>query len=585
MIHESAANQIPEPTGPLPSESNRSFGFRDLFKFLYNANPFYLISACLILYAQTIIFDTGNIWMETAIPLGIIAAYTVLLTATAVFIVRRGSVWDDARSILLIILALLMTLSVSIDGKTLDSPWIGAAWLGGGLCFSVVIAESLRRWLRMSLPLRFRAVFYPMIGIFFVYPFVMAQLVNGPSGSRLPTIRGILLFPVVCGLALLPLIAVIRRGPSYLADNGTPWKWPLFPWSIFGLLTIGAACRTYLLSLSFYGGRGFGPFSHMETGFHFYMLIPLALAAMVLLLEFSLERGRRRLVLLSMAAPVILFLMALPGPTKTNAELYYTFLAAVVGPNGSPMLIALAGGLLFYSYAWWRSVEHSEIILCGLLLLSVVIDVPSRWLSDSPVPTWIPGVAALVILTWIAIRRNSTAGWMALVLGVLLVVGTTFRPSYFTAWHCAIPLHIVLAAAVVLSVLRNDPFAVALRYVSAVVMSLLFVTVLFFRARLVPDLPGYVPETNIAVVFSTLMWYCLRYRKKFFLWVGGFNVAVLLLFTVSHVYDVIKALGFRALSFIFWGLVCFAIAFLISAFKGNLLQAAVLKLRTRWKDG
>src|ERR1051325_4785645 len=79
---------------------NRSFRFSDLLKFFYNANPFYLISACLILYAQTVVFDTGNIWMETAIPLGLIAAYTVLLTTTAIFIVRRGAVWDDARSLL-----------------------------------------------------------------------------------------------------------------------------------------------------------------------------------------------------------------------------------------------------------------------------------------------------------------------------------------------------------------------------------------------------------------------------------------------------------------------------------------------------
>ena len=566
------------------SEEDRSFGLGDLFRFLYNANPFYLISAGLILYAQTVIFDTKNIWMETAIPLGIIAAYTVLLTATVVFIVKKGSVWDDARSILLIILSLMVTLSVSIDGKTLDSPLKGAAWLGGGLCFSIVIAESLRKWLRLSLPLRFRMVFFAMIGIFFVYPFVMAQLVKGGSDSLVPIIRGIVLFPIVCGLALLPLIPVIRRGPSYLAINGTPWRWPMFPWSIFGVLTICACCRTYLLSLSFYGGRGFGPFSHMETGFNLYLLIPLALVSMILLLEFSLERGQRRSILLSMAAPLILFLMALPGPTKTNAELYYTFLAVAVGPNGSPMLVTLAGALLFYSYAWWRSVKHSEMILCGILLLSMVIDIPSHWLTNSHIPTWIPGVAALAILAWIAVRKNSTASWMALILGTLLVVGTVFRHSYFAAWHCAIPVHIALAAAILLSVLRNDPFAVALRYLSAVTMSLLFVTMLFFRGELSLDLPNYVPEAYLAAIFSTLIWYCFRYRSRFFLMLGGFNVAILLLFAMSKGYHAIKALGFKAFSIIFWGLVCFALAFLISAFKGNLFEGTFLKLKTRWKE-
>jgi hypothetical protein len=572
-------------TPPLQeSESNRSFGFSDLFKFLYNANPFYLISACLILYAQTVIFDTGNIWMETAIPLGLIASYTVLLTATAIFIVRKGSVWDDARSILLIILSLFVVLSASIDAKTLDSPVTGAAWLGGGLCFSIVIAESLRKGLRLSLPLIFRAVFYTMIGIFFAYPFVMAQLVNDSSNSQLLTIRGIMLFPIVFGLALMPLIPVIRRGPSYLAANGTPWQWPMFPWSIFGLLTIGACCRTYLLSLSFYGGRGYGPFSHMETGFSLYMLIPLALASMILLLEFALERGGPRQIALCLVAPFLFLLMALPGPTKMNVELYHKFLAAVVGSNGSPMLIALAGMLVFYVYAWYRSVKHSETILCGVLLLSQALDVQSHWLSMSHISTWIPGVAALAILAWIAVRKNSTASWMALVLGVLLVTGTEFRDSQFTAWHGAIPVHIALAAAILLGVLRDDLFAVVLRYISAAVMTLLFATVLFFGDELARGLPKYLLATYLAVLFAVLMWYCLWYRRVWFLVLGGFNAIMLLLFTTGKAYNTIKAMGFKALNIIFWGMVCFAIAFFISALKGNLFQAAFLKLKSRWGD-
>lgn len=573
----------PSESAPRRPGLGRSFGLGDLFKFLFNANPFYLISAGLILYAQTIIFDTGDIWMETAIPLGIIAAYTVLLTATAIFIVRRGAVWDDARSILLIVVTLMMVLSVSIDSKALERPVMGAVWLGGGLAFSVAIAESLRRGLRLSWPLRLRVVFDALLAIFFIYPFVMAQLVSQFPDDRLPAMRGIMVFPVICGLALLSLIPVIPRGPLYLTNNGTPWKWPMYPWSIFGLLTVGAACRTYLLSLSFYGGRGYGPFTQMETGFNFYMLIPLAVAVMILLLEFSLERGQPHQINLSMVAPIMLFLMALPGPTKTNGELYRAFLAVAVGPHGSPMLIALAGTVIFYAYAWWRSVKHSENILCAVLLLSLVIDVPSRWLSNSPVPTWLPGGTALAVLVWNAVRKNSTASWMALIVGALLVVGIVFRPPYFTARYCALPVHIVLAAAIGLSVLRNDLFAVSLRYASASAMSVLFIVVLLFREKLTRDLPDYIPEAYLAVIFVALMWYCLRYRQKFFLLTAGFNIAMLLLSAMSNVYDAIKALGFKALSFIFWGLLCFAIAFLISAFKGNLLQATVLSLKSRWK--
>jgi hypothetical protein len=72
--------------------------------------------------------------------------------------------------------------------------------------------------------------------------------------------------------------------------------------------------------------------------------------------------------------------------------------------------------------------------------------------------------------------------------------------------------------------------------------------------------------------------------EEVFLLICGFNVAGLLFFSLSNVYDAIKSFGFKALSFRFWGLVCFAIAFLISGFKGNLFQAGVRKLKTRWKD-
>lgn len=591
MMDESAARSNSEQTGlptpyppPTPSSKlNQPFGIGDLFRLLYNANPFYLISACLILYAQTIIFETGNIWMETAIPLGIIAAYTVLLTATVIFIVRKGSVWDDARSLLLIIVSLLVVLSVSIDGKTLDSPLTGAAWLGGGMCFSIVIAESLRKWLRLSLPLGFRAVFFVMMGIFFAYPFVMAQLVKVPSGNQLPAIRGIILFPVVCGLALLPLIPVIRRGPSYLAENGTPWKWPMFPWSIFGLLIIGACCRTYLLSLSFFAGKGFGPFSQMDTGFNFYMLIPLALASLILLLEFSLQRGVPSQIGLCLAAPFLFILMAAPAPAEMNGELYHQFLAAAVGPNGSPVLMALAGMVIFYAYAWYRSVKFSEIILCGVLLMGLLMNVRVNMLSNSQIPTWIPGAVMLAILAWTAVRRNSTAMWMTLILAGLLVACLEFRDSQFTAWHGAIPAHIALAAAVLLGSLRNDPVAVVLRYISAAATTLLFVTMLFFSDKLAGGLSVYHVAAYLAVLFFVHIWYCLRYRRGWFLVMGGFNLAMLLLYVTCTTYDAIKDFGFKALGTILWGLGCFAVAFLISSFKGKLFRATFLKLKTLWK--
>ena len=60
---------------------------------------------------------------------------------------------------------------------------------------------------------------------------------------------------------------------------------------------------------------------------------------------------------------------------------------------------------------------------------------------------------------------------------------------------------------------------------------------------------------------------------------------MLLLFVTCTTYDAIKDFGFKALSPILWGLLCFAIAFLISSSIGNLFRAAILKLKTQWKAG
>ncbi|MFA6100751.1 MAG: hypothetical protein WCV67_05345 [Victivallaceae bacterium] len=568
---------------PLPAASllNSQVHLSDIFKFLYNANPFYLLSACLILYAQTVIFETGNIWMETAIPVGLIAAYTMLLTATAVFIVKAGAVWDDARSILLIILTLIMVLSVSMDGKTLDSPLTGAGWLAGGLIFSTAVAGILRNRLGLRLPFLFNAVFYAMISIFFIYPFVMAQLVSGFPDSKLPAIRGMMLFPVICGTVLLLLIPVIRRGRTALDDNGTPWKWPLFPWSIFGLLAAGACFRTYLLSISFYAGKGAGPFSNMETGFDLYMLIPIALASMILLLEFNLERNNQRQVVISMAAPVILSLMAGLPSARAGSEIYCRFLSGAVGSNGSPMLIAIVGTLLFYLYAWYRRVKYSDIIVCAVLFLALPLNMRYQFLSGYHLPCWLPGAAGLAMLSWIAFRSNSTVSWMVLSLGMLTVAGTIFRDTFFTAWHCVIPFHLALITALLLGLLRHDRLAVVLRYFSTTALSLIFVIILFSGDKFTNGLPQYVQVAYLAVIFGATLLYCLYCRNIFFFVTIGFNITALLLFAALRSYNTIEAMKLRGLNIVFWGLACFAMAFIISAFKGKLIQQAFINLKIK----
>ena len=87
-----------------------------IVKYIYTHNPFYAISASLMLYAVLKAYGTLEVGaINTWIMAGVLAGYTLLLAVIGVLIVRRGKVWEDARSILLLLLALFVAVSICAD--------------------------------------------------------------------------------------------------------------------------------------------------------------------------------------------------------------------------------------------------------------------------------------------------------------------------------------------------------------------------------------------------------------------------------------------------------------------------------------
>src|SRR5690349_20314333 len=82
-------------------------------RLLYTHNPFYLISAWMVFSGLRASFPTSssliNVWALSLCLIG----YTVLLTVTAVLVIRIGKVWDDARSLFLLIVLMLLGISVT----------------------------------------------------------------------------------------------------------------------------------------------------------------------------------------------------------------------------------------------------------------------------------------------------------------------------------------------------------------------------------------------------------------------------------------------------------------------------------------
>ncbi len=123
---------------------------------LYNHNPFYAISTVLMLFAVRnaygeLTIGAINCW----IMMGVLAAYTVVLAVIGILIVRKGKVWEDARSIALLLLILF--LAVSISGDDLFAGMESSA--GGGLLvlcgyiFSALVTETFLRGARIRLVL------------------------------------------------------------------------------------------------------------------------------------------------------------------------------------------------------------------------------------------------------------------------------------------------------------------------------------------------------------------------------------------------------------------------------------------------
>ena len=74
-----------------------------------------------------------------------LAGYTLVLATIGVWIVRWGKVWEDARSILLLLLILFLAVSISADGLFVKAEAASAATslLLCGFLFSAVVSEGV----------------------------------------------------------------------------------------------------------------------------------------------------------------------------------------------------------------------------------------------------------------------------------------------------------------------------------------------------------------------------------------------------------------------------------------------------------
>ena len=342
-------------TDAAPSQTSRSLG-----SFLVSSNPFYFLSALLVLGGVRMAYGEIPVGsLDCWTMLGVLAGYTTLMAAAAVLVVRRVGVWDDARSILITLVLLLVAMSVSFDELLVIAPDDALALTLAGWAFAAVLSEATLRLAGIRLPAAYRIPYHLALLLLFWFPLFVSPELTGLIGTG--THRRVLLFPWLAAGVALTLAPAVWLGERSVAGNTTPWRWPWFPWSLFVFLGVVCLLRSYVLTLSF------GPSDGLETTFGPLHMLPLMLATASLLLLAGIRHDRPGLRAAAMALPIAAAGLTLPPWSREAAAL----LDGIAADYAAPQAIAFLAAAAFYAFALLRRVAGADLLLAACLAVGL----------------------------------------------------------------------------------------------------------------------------------------------------------------------------------------------------------------------
>lgn len=553
---------------------------------LYNHNPFYAISTLLMLFAVRNAYGELNIGtINCWIMMGVLAVYTALLAVIGVLIVRLGKVWEDARSIALLLLMLFLAVSISADDlfASMESTAGGGLLLLCGYIFSAVVLETFLFAARIRLGSLYRIPLHLLLALFYVAPWWCSPELHPRSETALEWT--IFLFPVVAAVLILAFIPAVRRGPEYVANNGTPWRWPLFPWTAVGVVVVAVAMRTFVLCMTF-GPSGpiwiplpsGGQAISFDTMWGPYFLIPPAFAVLVLVMEAGLVTGNQRLVRRVMFATPMLLLLSIP---LSSGAVFTEFLQDFTATVGSPIWLAVWLQMAFYGWAWCRRVAGAEFGgVATMCLLSIVGPTTLRLdtlIEPRALPLFIVG--GLLLVNGLRVRSSKvvTASCALLTFAVWMVLPETTLSNY----RMSACYHLLWASVVVIGLVFRDRFAGVLRFIGAAQVPL--ATVVVLGSSQTADLPlswrlSYVFALGgICLMIANIWrsrWYLYAFTSQ--LAIAGYGA------TVLGFRGAVNVMGRAATTSFLWSLGALLLAFLISAHKARWLPSPLFP---RWGNG
>jgi hypothetical protein len=544
-------------------------GSRGLVRWVCTSNPFYVLSALLVCLGLWVSFGAQGDAAQTWALLVGMAGYTLLLAVTACLLVRFVGVWDDVRTVLLLVVLMFLATSVTFDDVLARSPGRGIACYLGGFLLAVAVSEGILRAIGLSLPPLFRAPYYLILALFFLYPVAISPLLDQPRGEVLAW--AMFGFAPAAGLVFLSLLPAIRRGRDYVRDNGSPWRWAWYPWTLFGVLGFGVIARSALLCWSMH---------HLPRNltepyiFGPYFLVPFGLAIAVLLLEIGLVERRRGVLHLALFLPAILVLLTVLG--HRSEPLYQWFLGRFVARlGGTPLYLTLLAAAGFYVYAALRSVPRAYDALSAAMVTLAFVAPETLDLGGLVPPRVLPILAAAVVQTALGLRDRHA--WRCLIGSAGLVSSAMIaRGPIGAASHQAPAVfHLVLIAVLVIGAVFDDRLGRFLRTAGAVMTLLGSLVVMMEPVDPTGTFPTWAVEVYPLVMSTMIAGYGFVLGHRTALASAGLIVSLWLATLAGRGYASLRHVV-AGLDLIAIGLMLFMLAVLTSLAKGRTLPWRVV---------
>ncbi|TWT38135.1 hypothetical protein KOR34_31030 [Posidoniimonas corsicana] len=390
---------------------------------LYPSNPTYLISAVLVLYGLHVAFGGGRLVGDGTLLTSLFCGYTLALAGVGVLVIRLGRLWEDARTVLLVLLLMFTALSTVFDLLCLRDTRAGSINLGVGFVFSVVVSEWVLRALRLGLPLAYRAPYYLQLAVLFAFPPLLGW--HSLNDRSIAMCQGVLGFAAAAGAAQLCLVGAALRGTDKLAPRSARWVWPYYPWSIFVVLGAAMAVRTWTLCVSFSPAKG------DASAFVPALLGPMVFASAVVVLLLGVRRRSVAAQRCAMLAAALLPMLAEPFFTPNRAQAL--LLGVAHDLVGSPLFAAAVAACVLAGLGLLLRAAWSEPSLAVSVALLLSLSPSSESLRDAyPLSQ----SATAVLVGWIAVRAALSRWFLQVGLGAVAALGlSNFAQSQQAVWQ------------------------------------------------------------------------------------------------------------------------------------------------------